>query len=84
MINISSLCHISVFFRTKPRGPDGEFVDIRLAEFPVDRLVEEDKEPELRERVGEEDLRRENEVCAGFVAYHGLQSCLINLIGAEI
>ena len=82
MIYISSLCHISVFFRTKPRGPDGEFVDIRLAEFPVDRLVEEDKEPELR--VGEEDLRRENEVCVGFVAYHGLQSCLINLIGAEI
>ena len=84
MINISSLCHISVFFRTKPRGPDGEFVDIRLAEFPVDRLVEEDKEPELRERVGEEDLRRENEVCVGFVAYHGLQSCLIYQIGAEI
>ena len=82
MIYISSLCHISVFFRAKPRGPDGEFVDIRLAEFPVDRLVEEDKEPELR--VGEEDLRRENEVCTGFVAYNGLQSCLINLIGADI
>lgn len=74
------LCRISVFFRAKPRGSDGKFIDIRLAEFPVDRLVEGDKEPEL----GEEDLRRENEVCVAYVAYHGLQSCLINLIGAEI
>ena len=49
MIYISSLCHISVFFRAKPRGPDGEFVDIRLAEFPVDRLVEGDADQEPRE-----------------------------------
>ena len=65
MIYISSLCHISVFFRTKPRGPDGEFVDIRLAEFPVDRLVEGDADQEPREG----DLRRENEVCVACVAY---------------
>lgn len=59
----------SDLLRNKPRDLDGEKIDIRLAEFPVDRLVE--GEHELREggELKEAELRRENEVCVSFAQH---------------
>ena len=69
------LWSISDSLRAKPRGLDGERIDIRLAKFPVDQLVEGEHElregDELQEgdELKEAELRREIEVCVSFVQH---------------